>query len=115
MCWASVFASTPVTIKCTTKRNKMTEEEGYLTTRQIARLAPVISISNMETIALGYLGLEEEWIESLRVEKKDQPDAFNRAVLRKWANKNSTPKQVKVQYLEMMSCHSCYHVIPLQF
>ena len=69
----------------------------------------------METIALGYLGLEEEGIASLRVEKKDQTEAFNRAVLRKWANINSTKKQVKVQYLEMTSRHSCPHVIPLQF
>ena len=97
-----------MTIKYTTKRNKMTEEEGYLTTRQITRLAPVISITNMETIALRYLELEEEGIESLRVEKKDQYEAFNRAVLREWANKNSTPKQVKVQYLEMTSYHSCW-------
>ena len=69
----------------------------------------------METIALGYLGLEQEGIESLRLQKKDQPEAFNRAVLRKWANKNSTKKQVKVQYLEMTSRRSCPHVIPLQF
>ena len=92
----------------------MTAEEGYLTTGQIARLAPVISITDMETIALGYLGLEEEWIESLRVEKKDQPEAFNRAVLRKWMNKNSSPKQIKVNFLEMTQCHIFFMLMSLK-
>ena len=70
--------------------------DGYLTTKQIARLAPTISSVDMETIALGYLDLDEEWIASMRVEKAQQLEAFNRAVIRKWANMNSTPKQVKV-------------------
>ena len=72
--------------------------ESSLTTRHIVRLAHVMSIVDMETIALGYLDLEEEEVTSLRVEKKDQHEAFNRAVLRKWANKNSTQKQIKVSY-----------------
>ena len=70
--------------------------EGNLTTRQIARLAPVISTVDMETIALGYLDLEEEWITSVKDQKKDQPEAFNRAVLKKWSNKNHG--HVKVSY-----------------
>ena len=48
----------------------------------------------METIALGYLDLEEEEVTSLRVEKKDQHEAFNRAVLTIWANKNSKPREI---------------------
>ena len=71
-------------------------DDGFLTTRQIARLAPVISTTAIETIALGYLDLKEEWIESKKVQRKDQPEAFNRAVLNQWANKND--RQVKVSF-----------------
>ena len=68
--------------------------EGYLTTKHIARLAPVISSVAMETIALGYLDLDDEWVTSQRVGKKDQHEAFNRAILKRWANMNSSSIKV---------------------
>ena len=69
---------------------------GVLSTRHIARLAPVISDTDMETMALGYLGIKEEMVKQLRQENKDQSEAFNRAVLTKWKNMNSGNDQVKV-------------------
>ena len=67
-------------------------------TNKIVRLAAAVSPNNMETVALGYLGLEEEPIVSLRDEHK-YSDAFNRAVLRKWINMNSGHLKAKVGFV----------------
>ena len=72
------------------------DDKGMLSTRHIARLAPVISDTDMETIALGYLGVKEEMVKQLRQENKGHSEAFNRAVLTKWKNMNSGMDQVKV-------------------
>ena len=72
------------------------DDKGILSTRHIAQLAPVISDTDMETIALGYLGVKEEMVKQLRQENKDQSEAFNRAVLTKWKNMNPGKDQVKV-------------------
>ena len=68
------------------------DDKGMLSTRHIARLAPVISDTDMETIALGYLGVKEEMVKQLRQENKDQSEVFNRAVLTKWKNMSSQRK-----------------------
>ena len=69
-----------------------------LTNSQIARLAASISANGMEAIAEGYMDFHEEAIVNIRVENKGSAEAFNRAVLRKWAYKNAVPDQVKVTY-----------------
>ena len=71
-------------------------QDDLLTNRQIVRLAASVSKTDMETVALGYLDLDEAVLKSLKIEKRDDPEGFNREVLRKWANMNSTRQQVKV-------------------
>ena len=43
--------------------------DELLTNRQIVRLAAAISTSDMETVALGYLDLDEAVLKSLKTEK----------------------------------------------
>ena len=62
--------------------------EELLNNRQIVRLAAAISTPDMETVALGYLDLDEPLLKSLKREYKEQPEAFNREILRKWSNMN---------------------------
>ena len=69
-----------------------------LTNSQIVRLAMSISANDMKTIAEGYMDLHKEAIVNIGVENKDSAEAFNHAVLRKWAYKNDVPDQVKVTY-----------------
>ena len=76
-------------------------EKGRLTKRQIVRLATAISTANMESIALGYLDVDEEDIDSLKEEHKNNTKKFKREVLRKWLYKNSGPNQVKVRLQTM--------------
>ena len=76
-------------------------EKGRLTKRQIVRLAAAISTANMESIALGYLDVDEEDIDSLKDEHKNNGEQFKREVLRKWLYKNSGSNQVKVRLQTM--------------
>ena len=61
---------------------------GQLTSREIARLAYAISPSDMENIALGYLGLEFETIKNLKVESRGSSQQFNQEIIRRWAYQN---------------------------
>ena len=61
---------------------------GQLTQLQIVRLAAKIAAKNMAPIAEGYMGIDEATIENKKYENKDDADAFNRAMLRTWANRN---------------------------
>ena len=70
--------------------------DGWLKYRQIERLASNVFARDMESLALGYLDLSEETVKSLRYENRGDREAFKRDILRKWANKNSGPDQVKV-------------------
>ena len=81
------------------------DDKGILSTRHTARLAPVITDTDMETIALGYLGIKEEIVKQLRQENKGQSEAFNRAVLINWKNMNSGNDQVKVGEKESKTIH----------
>ena len=65
-----------------------------LTNRQIVRLAAAISIDNMESIAEGYMDINNETVKNIRRNESDS-EAFNRAILRYWANKH-TENQVEV-------------------
>ena len=75
---------------------KMSGTDGRLTTRQRVRLANAISGRNMETIALGYLGFQEEEIKNLVDEHQSQSKKINRDILQIWCNKNSGDNQTKV-------------------
>ena len=72
------------------------ENEGYLTNKQIVRLATAISANNMAAIAEGYLDINDETIKNKKYENKDDAEAFNREILKYWVNKNPGPNQIKV-------------------
>ena len=65
-----------------------TEDKIPLTPKQIVRLASAISADNMESIAEGYLDLSPETIKNIRRDASNS-EAFNRDVIRHWANKKS--------------------------
>ena len=67
-----------------------------LTLSQVVRLARVISCDAMESIALGYLGIEEETIKNLKFENQGKAEAFNRSLLRQWIFKNPRNAQSQV-------------------
>ena len=77
----------------------MATNKGRLDTRQRVRLANAISGRDMETIALGYLGFEDEELKSLIDEHKSQAQRINRDILQKWCNKNSGDTQTKVRII----------------
>ena len=62
----------------------------------VCGLARVISSRDMDSLALGYLGIEEETIKNFKYEKRDDTEAFNRSIIRRWAYKNSGPQQRQV-------------------
>ena len=55
-----------------------------LTNKQRVKLAAKIGKSSMKSIALGYLGLDDETIENLEAKTKDDVHAFNREILKSW-------------------------------
>ena len=70
---------------------------GEITNRQYVELGRAIPRPNMESIALGYLNIEQETIDSMKVQHREDIEAFNRDVLRTWAYKSAAPDQVKVR------------------
>ena len=71
--------------------------EGQLTNNQIVRLAAAISSRDMESIALGYLGIEEETIKNFKDARRENLEAFNRDIIQHWVCKNPEPNQAEVQ------------------
>ena len=69
---------------------------GQLTNNQIIRLAAAISSRDMESIALGYLGIEEETIKNFKEARRDNLEAFNRDIIQHWVCKNPEPNQAEV-------------------
>ena len=72
-------------------------EQGRLTNVHIVPLAREISCQNMESIALGYLGFDQDVIDSLKTAHRENVEAFNRDILRRWANQNGGNNKVQVQ------------------
>ena len=70
--------------------------DASVTNKDIVRLAEAISAKNVESIALGYMGIEWETLENLKTENKDDAKGFSRDVIRRWCNMNSGPDQIKV-------------------
>ena len=71
------------------------EESGHLTRKQMVRLGAAVSADDMESIAEGYMDIDDATIRNIRRDASNS-EAFNRDVIRYWANKNSGPNQVKV-------------------
>ena len=63
------------------------EDSGLLINRQIVRLAASISSDNMESIAEGYMDIDTETVKNTRRDASNS-QAFNRDIIRVWANKN---------------------------
>ena len=72
---------------------------GQLTNRQYVQLGRAISSPDMESIALGYLNIDLMIIKSKQFEHRGNCEAFNRDILKRWANKNPGPCQVQVRYI----------------
>ena len=72
---------------------------GMLSPQQIVRLAAVISRRDMESIAEGYMDISHETLLSLKDQHRDDTEAFNRDVIRRWAYKpeNCGSQQIQVK------------------
>ena len=75
-------------------------KEGLLTNEYIVQLGRAISSPDMESIAVGYFKIDEETIKNLRYEHRGNAEAFNRGVLKLWANQNPGSDQVEVSHLD---------------
>ena len=70
--------------------------DNQLTNNQIVRLARIISSRDMESIALGYLEIDDPKIKNIKHENRDNMEAFNREIIRHWMHKNPEPNQLQV-------------------
>ena len=67
-----------------------------MTNAQLVHLAREISCQNMESIALGYLNIDEEKIKNLKAARRDDTEGFVRDVIKEWAYRNPS-NQVQVR------------------
>ena len=72
------------------------EPSGHVTQKQIVLLAAAISAGAMESIAEGYMDISPETVKNLRRDASNS-EAFNREVIRYWANKITGPSQIRVR------------------
>ena len=86
-------------------------DEGRLTNRHYTKLADAISGPNMMTIAQGYLDINPDNLESIRVQNLNNVQQTNTEILRRWANKtdNSGPDQRKVSAHRHARTHAHNH------
>ena len=78
-----------------------TEESHHLSERNIIQLAAAIAAKDMKTIAEGYLDITPETVKNRLYETPGNAEAFNREIIRYWANKNSGHEQVKVIFFNL--------------
>ena len=64
--------------------------------KDIVKLAAVIAAKDMKTIAEGYMDIASETVKNKLYENLGDVEAFNREIIRHWANKHSGPEQIKV-------------------
>ena len=73
-------------------------DSAWLTPRQIVRLARTISADNMAAIAEGYMDIDEVTIKHTERDTTNA-EAFNREIIKIWANKNPKNRaQVSQEY-----------------
>ena len=72
------------------------KEHGELSNQQFVRLGLEISTPAMESLAEGYLGINDARIKSLKEQHKNNMDAFNRELIRDWLYRNPGENQVEV-------------------
>ena len=73
-----------------------TSYDGQLTENQIVRFARAVSSRDMESIALGYLDIEDPIIKNMKLDT-DNAEAFNREIIRHWMHKNPEQNQCQVK------------------
>ena len=76
------------------------EDQNNLTNYQCVRLSQVIPCSKMESIALGYLNIEEGKIEQIKKARREDTEGFVRDVIKVWANRNPH-NQVQVSFIKI--------------
>ena len=77
----------------------ISDNKGNLTNHQCVRLGQVISCSNMESIALGYMNIDEEKIKHIREVRLHNPEGFVRDLIKDWACRNpDNQMQVRIVY-----------------
>ena len=74
-----------------------THQYGQLSGSQIVHLSKAITIHAMESFAEGYLDISDATIKNLREQNKNNVEAVNKDLIKRWANRNSGPNQVKVK------------------
>ena len=91
-------------LRCVTFSRMATEGTSRpLTRRQIVRLGATISADNMESIAEGYMDIDDVTIKNIRRDASNS-EAFNRDVIRHWANKHP---ENQVQVCKLVTCRAC--------
>ena len=73
-----------------------------LTNKDIIRLAEAIAAKHMEEIAMLYFDIDWEVVENSKKDHRDDAQAFNRDMIRKWAYKNPGPNQVQCLLLKYL-------------
>ena len=73
----------------------MEGKPGQLTPNQIVRLAAAIPADKMTSLAEGYMDIDDATIKNLKYENRDDAEAFNREIIRRWANSHPD-NQLKV-------------------
>ena len=78
--------------------------ENNLTDAHFAALAASVSTKNLVSIALRYLDINAEIIDSMRAQHRDDVEGLNRDILRKWAYQNAGRGQIQVMHFTMYFC-----------
>ena len=74
-----------------------TQRQRPLTNKQMTFVAEAISPKDMKTIAMGYMDINPETIETKYFENPGNLAEFKRQILRIWLNQHSRGDQVKVR------------------
>ena len=77
------------------------DENGNLTGYQYVRLGQVISGSNMESIAIGYININRDKIKQIRESRRQDTEGFVRDVIEEWTCRNPN-YQVQVSIVRKM-------------
>ena len=71
-------------------------KQERLLPKQIVCLAAKISAHNMASIAIAYMGINQETVKNIRHDNSNS-EAFNREIIQTWANKTSG-NQIQVKF-----------------
>ena len=78
------------------------DSKRRLSNKQVASVAEAISPKDMKTIAMGYMDINPETIETIHDENPRNLAGFKREILRIWMNRHSRGDQVKVSWIPFL-------------